>query len=325
MILKAQPIRLAVLGCSGNIKAYRQSALRLRRGSFAMVVDTDRAAAQSMADATGASIVLESLEDALAQHEAYDAVVLRQPLQDRGAAACRLAEAGKHLLVEAPIAASLAEAEKSVDLAGKNKVSVMVGRTLRFLPGNQTILSRLAEKKLGAPGLLRVHRWSSAGARENTLAEQIVGDIDLAICIFAGLPTRVYAIKRKPAYLQIHFGFAHGGMAVLDFARALPEGQGYNSLHVIGSTGAAYADDHHNTHLVYRGGEPRARISGHGNFHIARELQEFVDAIVEKRPSAVGGQDGCKALEVIEAVARSLDCGEPLQWKEDSYGVSDEG
>ena len=85
-------------------------------------------------------------------------------------------------------------------------------------------------------------RLAFLGAPEDTLAEQIVGDIDLAICIFAGLPTRVKIlgaspeafdirseasfgelnpIKRKPAYLQIHFGFAHGGMAVLDFARTI--------------------------------------------------------------------------------------------------------
>ena len=111
-------------------------------------------------------------------------------------------------------------------------------------------------------------------------------------------------------------------MAVLDFARGLPEGQGYESLHVIGTTGAAYADDHHNTHLVYRGGEPRARISGHGSYHVARELQEFVDAILEKRPPAVTGEDGCKALQVIEAIAGSLDSGKPLHWKDDTYEVS---
>lgn len=322
--MQAQPIRLAVLGCSGDIDAYRQAVTRLRWGSVAVTVDTDRAVAQSMADATGASVVLDSLDDVLTQHEAYDAIVVRTPLEDRGATVCRLAEAGKHVLVDSPIAASATEAEEVVADAAKNKVSLMVGGTLRFLPGNQTILSRLAENKLGAPGLLRVHRWSSGGGLDDSLLELTVGDIDLAICIFDGLPTRVYAIQREPAYLQIHFGFADGGMAVLDFARGLPEGQGYDSLHVIGSTGAAYADDHHNTHLVFRGGEPRVRISGHGSFHVARELQEFVDAIVDKRPTVVPGEGGCKALQVIEAVAESLKSGQPLHREDDSYEVSHE-
>jgi predicted dehydrogenase len=301
--LQAQAIRLAVLGCAGDVEAYHQAAARLRRGSLAPGV-------------------LESIDDALAQSDTFDAAIVRTSLDDRVDAVCRLAEVGKHVLVDSPFAASATESEKAFAVAARSKVTLMVGGTLRFLPGNQTILSRLAEKKLGAPGLLRVHRWSSGGGTEDSVPELTAGDIDLALHIFGGLPTRIYALQREPAYLQIHFGFDGGGMAVLDFARGLPEGQGYESLHVIGTTGAAYADDHHNTHLVYRGGEPRARISGHGSYHVARELQEFVDAILEKRPPAVTGEDGCKALQVIEAIAGSLDSGKPLHWKDDTYEVS---
>lgn len=304
--MKDQPIRLAVLGGARDIDVYRQVASRLRCGSLSPVV-------------------LESIDAALAQRETFDAAIVRTSVDGRVDAVCRLAEAGKHVLVATPIAASVNEAEKAVAVAAKKSATLMVGGTLRFLPGNQTILSRLAEKKLGAPGLLRVHRWRSGGGSGDLIPELIAGDVDLALHIFGGLPTRVYAIEREPAYLQIHFGFENGGMAVLDFARGLPEGQGYDSLHVIGSTGAAYADDHHNTHLVYRGGEPRARISGHGSYHVAREAQEFVDAILEKRRPAVSGEDGCEALSIAKIVELSLRFGRPFRRKGDvDYEVINE-
>ena len=48
--------------------------------------------------------------------------------------------------------------------------------------------------------------------------------------------------------------FPEGGMALIDCSRALqPSCDPYFSLTVIGSTGAAYADDHHNTNLLYKG------------------------------------------------------------------------
>lgn len=336
-----EAIRLAIIGASGAAEPYRNAAARLRRGSFVAVIDDDEALAQSMAVAIGASLVLPSLGDALAAEEdTFDAIVLRAPLAERAVLVEQAAQAGKSVFVEAPLAVNLTQAERAVEVTREQKVCGMLGGTLRFLPAYRTILSRLAERKLGTPGLLRVHRWSSAEESGEGLSngelpaggflERVVGDVDLAIRIFGARPTRVHAIgreprpsasahRRMPAYLQLHFGFPEGAMAVLDFATTLPAGEGYESLHVIGSRGAAYADDHHNTHLLFQGGEPRTRISPQGHLHTVLELQEFVDAIVGKRPPAVDLEDGCVAQHVLEAVLQSLDGGQVLYLEEGIY------
>ena len=122
------------------------------------------------------------------------------------------------------------------------------------------MLDQLRSRKLGEPGLLRVHRWRQAETETHILSKSstaalLFGDIDLALRIFGETPTEIYAIGRDDhAYVQVHLGFSNGGMAILDFARGLPSGQGYNSVSLIGSTGAAYADDHHNSHLLFTGG-----------------------------------------------------------------------
>jgi len=342
MTQKETPLRLALVGCADGIDALRNAAARLRGATFAAAIDSNADTARAMAEVAGASLVLTSFEEALALHQdAFDAVVVRTPLSERGATACRAADAGKHVLVEAPVGVSRAETERVLEISRQKATCAMVGGSLRFFPGYQTILTRVSEGKLGTPGLLRVHRWSpsrepeadAGGDPEPGLAEAIAGDVELAIHIFGAQPTRVYAIERRevgtgagvrplPGYLQLHFGFPEGAMAVLDFATTLPSGRGYDSLHVIGSCGAAYADDHHNTHLLYRGGDPRAQISGQGNLHSAWELQEFVDAVSEQRSPAVTIEQACVTHRVIEAVLQSLDSGVVLHLDGDVYRAS---
>ena len=68
-------------------------------------------------------------------------------------------------------------------------------------------------------------------------------------------------------------------MALIDYSDDLPPGDGYTSLSLIGSSGAAYADDHQNAQLVYRGGHPQALgVDEGGREHLAL-VQAFVDGI----------------------------------------------
>ena len=47
----------------------------------------------------------------------------------------------------------------------------------------------------------------------------------------------------RPGYVHVHLGFPEGGMALMDDAQTLSGGDGCFSLSMIGSTGAAYAND----------------------------------------------------------------------------------
>jgi predicted dehydrogenase len=102
-------------------------------------------------------------------------------------------------------------------------------------------------------------------------------------------------------------------MALIDDAQTLPGGDGYFSLSLIGSTGAAYADDHHNRNLLFRGGDPRAIETGQGSLHLTAQLQEFVAAIEEQREPATTGADGQAALQVAEAAVASLQSRQALR------------
>ena len=148
---------------------------------------------------------------------------------------------------------------------------------------------------------------------------KVTSEIDVANWLFEDLPSEVYATGRGDDYLQVHLGFPNGGMALIDCASSLPDGGGYFSLSVIGSTGAATADDHHNMNLMYRGGKPLAVAGGQGVSHVRGQLQEFVDAIAEQRPPATSGIDGRNALLVADAAGKSIATGSSFKLAGGAY------
>ena len=69
----------------------------------------------------------------------------------------------------------------------------------------------------------------------------------------------------------------------MSVTRTLPPGDSYYSLSLIGSTGAAYADDHHNTQLLFGRGHPIGLETGQGDGAVLAQMREFLAAIEEKR------------------------------------------
>jgi len=325
--MSEQNVGLAMLGCAGDIQAHRDAAARLDGGAFSVVVDPDPDRARTAAEAVGAAIVVPTLDEALDAHGgSFEAIVLRTPLPDRLACINQAAQQGKHVHVEAPLALNLDDTNAAIDTCAKANVYLSIGNTLRALPSNRTIKARVVDNKLGIPGILRGHRWWAAGNSTKKLSEHIYGDIDLAAWLFEAMPSEIYALGRggnpdgtMPEYLQVHLGFPNGGMALLDFATALPEGQEYHSYFLIGSTGAAHADDHHNAHLLYRGGDPTALISREDHRRVTDELQGFVTAIRNQVPPPVTGEDARIVQQIINGVAQSLESNQPLTETEGAY------
>lgn len=228
---------------------------------------------------------------------------------------CDAASQGKHVFVKLPGDATSASVERLIESCQDTGVRLMVGGSTRFDASVQTVRQSLDAGQLGDPGLLRIHRWNSTATGDDSTWQ----DIDLAIWMFGELPATVYAVARSIAaangsdFLQIHLGFSAGGMALIDLSNNLPaqdgDPQSYYSLSLIGSSGAAYADDHHNQQLLFASHGAQALKTGAGDLATTAELQEFVDAIAAERDPGVSGRDALAALQVREAALASAECG----------------
>ena len=286
------PLQLALIGHPDDAPG-RSEALRRVRGAQV-------------------AVTAESMDAAAGENVEFDAVAV-----DSSADAGRAIAAGKHVLVGAPLADSLQEAEALLEAARETGVFLAVGGLPVNVPANRVILDRLSSGKLGEPGLLRVHCWSGESGR--SLASKLYGHIDLAIRFFGSIPAELYSVARgDQSYLQVHLGFTGGGMAVLDFSDRLPAGRGYDSLSLIGSSGAAYSDDHHNTHLLFTGGNPAALIDDCGDGRLA-EVQAFVDAIAGETLPPTDGEAALAVHRVLEAIGRSIESAGVLHERGGAY------
>ena len=77
-----------------------------------------------------------------------DAVVLTTPTQMHAAQAIQVMDAGKHVLIEIPMADSLADSEAIVAAQERTGVTAMVCHTRRFNPSHQWIHNRIVSGDL---------------------------------------------------------------------------------------------------------------------------------------------------------------------------------
>lgn len=214
---------------------------------------------------------------------------------------------GKHLLLHPP--AFEAAADLAPVCADRN-ICLMPAHEWRFAPSILAVRSALVAGRLGQPGLIRIHRWIDARGDAGSAAIDCLPEIDLVNWMFGAPPTSVFAIRHSsenPHFIQIHLGFRKGGMALIDIARGLPEGDPYDSFSLIGSTGAAYADDHRNRQLLFTGGPAAAPRVGQGSTPALGQLKAFIDAIRSGSAPAVGVSDTIAAMRVAEAVRSAAD------------------
>ncbi len=331
-IFVACMVQLALIAYGQSGPQYDRVARRIRNGAFTAVVASDASAARRRARSIGAEIWTDDFDALLADHSsAFDAVVLDSsgPLPARH---CQnAAQAGKHVLADLPLAGSRDTALQVISACSEAGVCLMVGQALRFTPSLRTVKESLAAGQLGDPGLVRIHSWKATDDEKNRghiddsepaagaglLLARVSREVDLACWLFDTRPDAVYAVESEAArprsgglpYLQLHLGFADGGMALID-SQTLPEGDGYFSLSLIGSTGAAYADGHHNMQLLYAGGRPAALEVREGSLDRLVELQEFIDSIRQRREPPVTAADALRVIEVAEAAVISLATGQ---------------
>jgi predicted dehydrogenase len=159
------------------------------------------------------------------------------------------------------------------DLAASEKV--VPALHARSQPAVRQIKSEIDAGNLGQPGLLRSHDWDRSYALDD---QRLAAHLDVAVWCFDQLPSVVYAVSRRD-YVQMHLGFEGDGMAILDVDAGDSLGGSYQSLHLIGSRGAAYADDHENVQLAIDVRGIEAVPTPQGDAALVNMLRAFYEVI----------------------------------------------
>src|SRR6266536_4072620 len=133
----AEPVRVALIGCGGIATAHLIGYDALHElGRIVVACDTDAESARRRAEETGAEPATDVA--AVLERDDVEAVDLCLPHDLHEPVARAAAAAGKHVLVEKPIARDLAEADRMIAACAAAGVHLMVAHCQRFSADRQT-------------------------------------------------------------------------------------------------------------------------------------------------------------------------------------------
>lgn len=248
-----------------------------------------------------------------------DAVVFFGQQRPRESEMEELLGAGRHVLLAAAPHWPIDRLDALLCSAKRAGRQLSVVNPERFLPSRQLIRQQIPDR-IGNAALVRSHRWVPLTSHESSaschgIPDAVIRDLDVALWLAGRPPTCLFAlavgtngaVPDGPGFMQIHLGFDEG-MALLDYCDRLPAGDGYGSLSVIGTSGAAHADDHQNGQLLYRGGAPRSLKTEESARQYASLVQDFVDALSARQDvlNDLTASTWRRVLSVVEAIRQSL-------------------
>lgn len=186
-------LRVAVVG-AGMMGA---NHARVVNGSsaaiLAAVVDADVERREAVAANSGAATYADV--GALLDHGApIDAAVVATPTATHREIATALLHAGVPVLVEKPLAATVADARALADLSRRTNVLLVVGHVERFNPAVRELL-RLEQR----PIHVEAHRVGPFAARipDSVVSDLMIHDLDIVGALAGGRPTSVTAVAQR--------------------------------------------------------------------------------------------------------------------------------
>jgi predicted dehydrogenase len=306
------PIRVAVVGCGHFGRFHAEKYAALPDVELVAVVDCELAAAQRLAERCGAL----ALSDPAGLEGRVDAASVAVPTGAHCAVASGLLEAGLHVLVEKPIAASLAEADALIALAAARGRVLQVGHLERF---NAALLA-LADV-LDRPLFVESHRiapFKARGTDVDVVLDLMIHDIDL-IQLLVGRPLAAVDAVGVPVLsghddiANARLRFEGGCVANVTASRVafkserrmrLFQRDAYISIDFSAGSAAIARRDPAATGPV-PGVALEQRDLG-ANDALMQEIEAFLSAIRGERPVAVSGEDGRRALETALAIKAAL-------------------
>jgi 2-hydroxy-4-carboxymuconate semialdehyde hemiacetal dehydrogenase len=257
-----------------------------------------------------------NLEQALAQHD-VDAVIICSPSELHESQARQTIEAGKHVLVELPLAMSYRAGVALAELSRLRGVTVMVAHTQRYMPAVRMVRDEVAAGRLRLHHILarflffrRRHVGWTGRARswaDNLLWHHSCHMVDTCLWVL-GMP----AVDGLDIRGQIGPRYAATGIPMdLDIAMATQAG-------TLVDIGMSYHSEETGLDFLFVGEERTLHIAEHRLVHrgtvlydpaadreyIANELQdqEFFAAVSEGRQPEVNAFDVLPALAVLQQV-----------------------
>jgi predicted dehydrogenase len=306
--------RIAVLGCGywGNNHTRTLKGL----GVLAAVSDIDPArSAKFAADYDVAQI---SIDDLFASKD-IDAIVMALPAQFHAQYAIRAVENGKDVLVEKPIALTVADGEAEIAAAKQHGRIFMVGHILRFHPAFEKLLELAQSGELGKIGYIQAHRigLGKFHGQNDALWDLAPHDLSMILALTGCEPTAVRGegaamVDHLSDFAHLHMEFPNGIRSHLFASRLNPIMD--RRLAVVGDKAMAVFDDaepwerkptlfrhkvwQENGQIAFTKADPEY-VPVQEGMPLTRELEHFIHCIETRETPRTNGEEAVSVLRIL--------------------------
>ena len=316
-------LNVGVIGVGNMGKHHARVYSEMKGCRLVAVSDTDEGRGKKIAAQHGC----EYFRDYRAMLGKVDAVSIAVPTAFHKAVALECIRAGKHVLIEKPIADTVENAREIIDAARKSKVKVAVGHVERFNPGVQKLKAMMDNGELGKITTVlarRVGVFPPQMKDANVIIDLAVHDIDILNYLLGKTPTRIHAeagkalINRREDYADILLKY-DGINAFIQVnwitpikirSLAITGTKGYAELNYVTQEfmlyKSKYDKDFETFEDIVRFAEPEiVKVKVRKAEPLREELMDFVSCIQSGRQPLVSGEDGLKALSLALEIVKS--------------------
>ncbi len=319
---------VAVIGVGSMGKNHARVYSELPEARLVAVVDSNPKTAESIAAKHGVKAYTDPGKMLAEMKPA--AVSIAVPSALHAEVGLMALEAGAHVLMEKPIAATLDEGKQLIEKAKRENRQLMVGHIVRFNPAMQALKQKMKEGALGHIFQVFCRRAGPFPARIRDVGVVIdlaPHDLDLMRFVTGAEPNRIYAETER----RIHTDHEDLLWGILRFPDGVVGSVEINWLTptkirevlVLGERGMFRVDDltqdlyfYENTQAQDVQWNALSALKGVSEGSMIRysldryeplkaELQAFLKAVSEGTPVPVSGEDGLAALRLALALVES--------------------
>lgn len=333
-------LQVAVLGC-GWAGICHTHAWQYHGAQVRWAVDTQPERAAALTAKRVATDYHRALQD-----PEVAVVDICLPRNLHASVAVAAARAGKHILCEKPLAATLAQADQMIAAAQQAGVLLMVAENVRFEPLYQQIRALLDADVIGRPALIQMtrecdltrsflqdRRWflDAEAAAGGIMMSGGIHDVE-TMRLLMGEITSVSALRARQRFVEMEgddtcialLRFADGtiGTLVESFVMkslATASGAEVHTLRIDGDAGSMTVRDGHTIHLFSE--RPEVQLDGVVTQHdlyvppadaFALEIAHFLSCLHTGQEPITSGRRQRRALEVVLAAYAAMASGAPV-------------
>jgi len=297
-------LRAGVIGAGAFGRHHARKYVEDHRVTLVGVMDHHDERAQMLADTHG----VEGFYELAPLLERVDIVTIASPPSQHADAARAALEAGKHVLVEKPLATDVADGAALVKLARNNKLTLACGHQERLVFEAMGLFA--TPERPTRIESVREGPWTGRSADVSVTLDLMVHDLDLALRLVGHQPERLLATARREHgrtadAIDARLAFADAE-AVFVSSRIAPERKRFmRAVYPCGEVNIDFLARtfDNTTSFPLNAAFAETRI---GSDPLGANVAHFIDAVLGVAPRpAVSGEEALAVLELALEVDRA--------------------